>query len=48
MEKEEIRCPFCGTKIEKIIQGKYYCPNHGMINIDREQKDENREVDYIG
>jgi len=47
---KEINCPFCGTKLSLTSWGRYNCPNHGIINIDEDENDEEdkKERKYIG
>ena len=42
----EKRCDICGVKL-KIVKGKWYCPNHGIVEIDSEESN-GKERGYIG
>lgn len=42
-------CPYCGTSLLQTNTGKYICPNHGIIYINRESEEDNDEkTNYIG
>jgi len=39
-------CPYCGTPLQETNWGRWFCPNHGIIE---EEKEENgKEKTYIG
>ena len=43
------RCPFCGVELKKTNHGRLFCPNHGIISKDEEEKgdDESAKL-YVG
>ena len=42
-----MRCPFCGTELKETNYGRLFCPNHGIITIEKEE-DKDKEASYIG
>jgi len=40
-------CPYCGTKLKETNFGRYYCPNHGIINGDEELPYDEVKRSYI-
>lgn len=41
-------CPICGTKLLETTHGRKYCPNHGIIEEDKESEENGEEKTYIG
>ena len=40
-------CPYCGTPLNKINFGRYFCPNCGIIDEEKEIIKEDRKQTYI-
>ena len=41
-----MNCPYCGVKL-KEIGDNYFCPNHGLIDLEPEEVDK-PDRSYIG
>lgn len=41
----ERRCPDCGVRLNKTTHGRWYCPNHGII--EEEESSEEKDRGYI-
>ena len=41
-------CPICGTPLKETTWGRFYCPNHGIINGNEELPDDEVKRSYIG
>jgi len=42
----EKRCPYCGVILKETTWGRWYCPNHGII--EEEKDSEEGYTSYIG
>ena len=41
------RCPYCGVEL-KIINNRWYCPNHGFIDENKEDSGDCARQTYFG
>ncbi len=42
-------CPYCGVTLNETTHGRWYCPNHGIVEGELESKSEEKSnSSYIG
>lgn len=42
------RCEKCGVKLKDTTRGRKYCPNHGIVNDEEIDENEDKERSYLG
>lgn len=42
-------CPYCGTPLKETTYGRWFCPNHGIVEEEsKSENSKNEKRSYIG